>query len=154
MLSPRQFAPQGDQTAREALIDQLSSSFSPQHLQWLSDPQVTVQAPQRVPAEAIDWEDYPNWRASHELKKVQKIAKKLDKKKGKPSVVAHRPGDRELFIIDGHHHALARVEREEDPFAYVVHVPERNGPWNTMHDHQKGDKDKPDFRGEKDRDRD
>ena len=156
MLSPRQFRPTGDEAARQALLGQLSGDFSAEAISWLNDPSVSVSAPQRVPAEEIDWEDYPNWRASHELKKVQKIAKKLGKRKkaGKPSVLVSSPEDKDLFVADGHHHALARVDRDEDPLAYIVHVPTRNGPWRTMHDQQQGDSDKPDFKREKDRDRD
>ena len=151
MLNPHQFAPPGDEKARKRLLKQLKPDFPSDALDWLRDPAVRVEAPQRIPATDLDFDDYPNWRASHELKKVNKIARK---KKNKDIVVADRPGEEDLYIIDGHHHALAKIDREKDPKGYIVHVPAREGPWTKLHDRQKGDQDTPDFPGERDADRD
>lgn len=144
-LNPQQFRPPGDDDARDGLYSQLRENFRKRDLEWLNDPQVRVEAPQRVDPGRIDWDEYPEWRAARQLKAVRKIAKKIDKGKDKPSVMAQAPGSDGLDIIDGHHHALAYVDAKKDPLAYVVHVPSRTGPWTTLHDRQKGDEKKDDF---------
>lgn len=153
----RQWAPPppGDEAAKKALRKQLKPDFKKKDLAWLDDPEVRVEAPSRVPADSIDWNDYPGWRASRQLKAVVEVAKKrIDKGKGKPSVVADKPGEDKLDIIDGHHHALARVDHKEDPLAYIVHVPQADGPWDQLHDRQVKDKHPDDFgktvRGDRD----
>jgi len=147
MLNARQFSPpQGDESARKALIKQLRKDFPEPALAWLDSPDVQVDQPQRIPADQIDWDGYPRWRASRQLEAVVEIAKKkIHKKKGKPSVVAERPGNPDLLLIDGHHHAMARIDHKEQPLAYVVHVPAQQGPWNTLHDKQTSDKHPDDF---------
>ena len=87
MLNARQFSPpQGDESARKALIKQLRKDFPEPALAWLDSPDVQVDQPQRIPADQIDWDGYPRWRASRQLEAVVEIAKKkIHKKKGKPS---------------------------------------------------------------------
>jgi hypothetical protein len=138
--------PPGDDAAKRKLRKQLKPDFPKAALAWLDDPKVTVEAPSKVSPEDVNWSDYPDWRASRQLKTVVKIAKKkISKGKGRASVMAARPGNDKLDVIEGHHHALARLEAQKKPLTYVVHVPSATGAWDTMHDHQKHDKIKDDF---------
>lgn len=150
-----QFTPLShDDGAKRKLRKQLRPDFPKSALAWLDDPRVTVEAPAKVDADDVDWSDYADWRASKQLKAVVKIAdKKITKGKGKPSVMADRPGSDKLDIIDGHHHALARVDAKKPPLTYVVHVPSSTGPWDAMHDRQKHDKHSDDFPPTSPRDR-
>jgi hypothetical protein len=147
-LNPAQFSPPGDDQAKAALHKQLKGDFPRRAREWLDDPAITVDAPARVAADDVDWSDYSDWEAARQLKEVRKIAKdkKVAKGGGKPSVMVATPGADDLDIIDGHHHALARVDLQQDPLAYVVHVPSSSGAWQTMHDHGKT---KPDDFGKK-----
>jgi hypothetical protein len=134
-LSPHQFAPKGDDDAKASLLKQLKDNFPKQALSWLQDDTVRVDAPQRVSADDIDWDDYPDWRAAKQLKAVGKIAKKIDKgKTAKPVVLMQAPGEDEKTIIDGHHHALGYIDAKQEPLAYVVHVPAKDGPWTDLTD--------------------
>lgn len=151
----KQFAPPGDDDAKRSLRKQLKPDFPKSALAWLDDPRVTVEAPSKVPSDDVDWSDYGEWRASRQLKTVVKIAKKkIVKGKGKPSVMADRPGSDKLDIIDGHHHAMARVDAKKPPLAFVVHVPAATGEWDRMHDRQLNDTKKDDFGKTSGRDRD
>lgn len=142
----QQWSPPGDDEAKKALLKQLKKDFPKEATSWLKDPQVTVEAPTRVSPERIDWDEYPEWRASRQLKPIVKIAKKLRKgKTPKPAVMADRPGTDELDVLDGHHHVLGAVDAKKDPLAWIVHVPSDRGPWDTMHDQQKHDSRKDDF---------
>lgn len=144
-LNSMQFHPPGDDEAKQKLYDELRTSFKKKDLEWLKDDQIRVDAPKKISPEAIDWDDYPDWRACRQLKEVRDIAKKLEKgKKPKPIVLADS-GDDTMFIVDGHHHALAQVDHKDKPKAYVMHVPSKEGPWTTLHDKQKGDTRKDDF---------
>lgn len=138
--------PTGDPGAKEALLKQLKPDFPKDALAWLKDDRVTVDAPSKISSDDIDWSDYAEWRASRQLKAVVKIAKKkIDKGKGKPSVMAARPGNDKLDLIDGHHHALARLDHKKKQVSYVVHVPAATGEWDQMHDQQRNDTKKDDF---------
>jgi hypothetical protein len=140
--------PPGNDAAKKALYKQLKPDFKKKDLAWLKDPDIRVDAPTRVSADDVEWDDYPDWRAGKQLKAVVEIAKKkIHKGKGKPSVVAQAPDAEELKIIDGHHHAMARVDHKEDVLAYVVHVPTMEGPWSRLHDEQIKDKHPDDFPG-------
>jgi hypothetical protein len=153
-LSSQFSAPSGDPDAKKALLKQLKPDFPKDALAWLRDDQVTVDAPAKIDPDAIDWEAYPDWRASRQLKHVVKVAKKkIDKGKGRPSVMASRPGSDKLDVIDGHHHALARIDHKQKPFSYVVHVPSAKGAWDDLHDHQTNDRVKDDFGKTSKRDR-
>lgn len=147
MLNARQFQPpQGDEGAKKALLKQLKKDFPKEALTWLKDERVTVEGPSRIPAGDIDWDDYPEWRASKQLETVVQVAKKkIDKGKGKPAVMARRPHDQDLLILDGHHHTMARVDHKENPLAFVVNVPHDHGPWDDLHDKQIHDTKKDDF---------
>ncbi len=152
----RQWAEPGDDDAKRMLRKQLKADFPKSARAWLDDPRVTVDAPVKVSPDDIDWSEYADWRASKQLKAVVKLArKKIDgKDKGKPSVMASRPGHGKLDILDGHHHALARVDAKKPPLTFVVHVPSATGPWDTMHDQQRNDTKKDDFGKTDKRDRD
>ena len=147
-LSPMQFQPPGDDEAKAALIKQMRKNFRKQDLAWLDDAGIRVESPSKIDPDHIDWDDYPDWRASRQLEEVQGIAKKVEKgkKTPKPVVLAASPGnDDNMYIVDGHHHAMAQVERKKKPVGWVVHVPTAEGPWTTLHDKQLGDTRKDDF---------
>lgn len=146
-LSARQFRkpPKADPKAKKALLKGLSENFRKQDLKWLKDDSVTVEGPTRVPHDEVEWNDYSTWRAAHQLKAVRKIAKKIDKGKDKPSAFVQRPDRDKKMIMDGHHHALGYVDHKEDPLAYVIHVNKNTGPWDSLHDKQRGDDKKDDF---------
>ena len=143
----RQFAePSGDPAAKKELRKQLKKNFPKDARAWLDRDDVTVEAPARVSADRVDWTEYPDWRASRQLKEVVRLAKgKVAKGKGRPSVMTDSPSDDKLHPIDGHHHALARLDHKEKPLTYVVHVPHADGPWRTMNDRQVHDVVKDDF---------
>jgi hypothetical protein len=144
-LNEEQFRPPGDDDAKAGLLSQLKGSFPKEARQWLKDDRVRVDAPARVDPNDIDWEQYPEWRASRQLKDVRKKAKKIDGGKEKPIVLAQRPGSDTKDILDGHHKAMGYVDAKKQPLAYVVHVPHQTGPWNDMHDQQNNDKKQDDF---------
>jgi hypothetical protein len=134
----------GDDKAKRKLAKQLGKSFPEDAYDWLLDPRVKVSRPDRVDPESVEYDDYPEWRASRQLKEVRKTAKKIVKGKEKPAVVAELPnGQRE--VLDGHHHWLAAIDAKTDPLAYVVRVPRYSGPWDAMQDKQQGDPRKDDF---------
>jgi hypothetical protein len=137
--------PTGDPDAKKALLKQLKGDFPKEARDWIKDDRVTVEAAARVNPHRIDFSEYPDWRASRQLKAVRKIAKKLEKDPGNPAVMADRPGDDKLDTIDGHHHVLAEIDRKKRPKAYIIHVPREHGPWDTMHDKQTNDPRKDDF---------
>jgi hypothetical protein len=132
----------GDPDAKKALMKQLKPDFPKAARAWLKDDRVTVDAPAKINPGDIDFSGYPDWRASKQLKSVVKMAKKG---KDKPSVLAARPGGDKLDLIDGRHHALARMEQKKKPHGYVVHVPSSTGPWDAMEDRQAKDNQKDDF---------
>jgi hypothetical protein len=145
-LNRRQFPPPGDDEAKRALLKQLKPDFPKPALAWLRDRAVTVEAPQRVDPDRVDWEQYDEWRASKQLKAVRKIAKKIDSGKDKTVVVmVESPGSEHLTIIDGHHHTLGYVDAKKRPRGYIVHVPEQDGPWLSLHDKQMNDTKVDDF---------
>jgi hypothetical protein len=139
----RQFAEPGDDDAKKALLKQLKGHFPKEARAWIKDDRVTVDAPAKINPDDIDFSDYQDWRAAHQLKAVVKIAKGKGKKPD-PAVLAHRPSGR-LDPLDGHHHALADIDQKKKPTAFVVHVPSEHGPWDSMHLKQKNDQYKDDF---------
>jgi hypothetical protein len=143
-LNPAQFRQPGDDEAKAALIAQLRENFKKKDLKWLKDDSIRVDAPKRIDPNSVEMDDYPDWRASKQLKAVHKCAKKIDKGQNKPVPVAEKPdGTRE--VIDGHHHFLGYIDAKKKPKAFIVHVPAQNGPWSTLHDQQTNDDKKDDF---------
>jgi len=145
LFNQQQFRPPGDDDAKAALNEQLKGNFPKEARQWLKSDDVRVDAPTRLDPDSIDWDGYPDWRASRQLGDVKKRAKKIDKGKHKPIVTVRTPGSEKNRIIDGHHGAMGYVDAKENPLAYVVHVPNQKGPWDTFHDQQRDDKHKDDF---------
>jgi hypothetical protein len=155
LLSSRQFSPPvGDENSRAKLLKQLRKDFPEDAVSWIDDPDIHVTGPEKIPADSVDWSDYPEWRASRQLKAVVKVAKKIDKGKKKAAVFADRPSQDGLLIIDGHHHTMGRHDAKKQPFGYVIHVNSRSGPWDTMHDRQRDDTKKDDFGRTPEEDRD
>src|ERR1700729_2483793 len=144
-LNEEQFRPPGDDEAKAGLLSQLKGSFPKEARQWIKDPSIRVDKPARVDPADVDWEQYPEWRASRQLKDVQKKAKKIDKGKEKPVVMVKRPGSDALDTIDGHHKLMGYVDAKKNPLAYVVHVPSQDGPWSDFHDQQNDEKKQDDF---------
>ncbi len=140
----RQFAAPGDDDAKDALNKQLKKHFPKGARAWLKDPSVRVEPPRKIDPDDIDFTDYPDWRAARQLKEVVKVAKGKKGREPDPAVLTQRPSGR-LDPLDGHHHALARIDHKQKPIGYVVHVPSEHGPWDSMHLKQKNDPYKDDF---------
>jgi hypothetical protein len=82
------------------------------------------------------------WAASDDGDRVAKLAKKLRKRLGegrhlRPAVLVRTSGSDKDVVIDGHHHVLA-TEAAGQPtvWAYVGHVDEKTGPWDTLQSSQ------------------
>lgn len=135
----RTLAGDHDATEKQQLLKQLGKNFPPEATAWLDHPSVHVQRTYVRPSD-IDWDNRESWAATHEPGKVAKIRKKIEKGKDKPVVAIDRPGSDNVFIADGHHHTEAYTQLDRSHFpAFVVRVPTRTGPWDTMHSKQRED---------------
>lgn len=124
------------QESMEEVLDQLKSDFPPDAMEWIHE--ATWKGPVRVSLSQIDFSNSDNWRAAHEPDKVDKFVDKIGKGWEKPIILVKRPGMNKLMVVDGHHRALAYLHHEKSALAYVGTVDQVNGPWDEMHDDQKG----------------
>lgn len=119
---------------RRRVTQQMSSDFPKSSMAWMKDAVWT--GPEFLSPEMFDTTDEKEWAASHEPGKVNRFKKKVRAGKMKPVVAVKIPGSNKLRIVDGHHHYKAYDELGHPVPAYIAHVEQNAGPWDTMHDHQ------------------
>lgn len=109
---------------------------------------VKWQGPVRVSIADIDYSKRTQWHASElsERPKVEKFVERIQGGWEKPILLVRRPDGSKLFIVDGHHRALAYFLAHKRVLAYVGDVPTVEGPWEDMHDQQRSKADKRDAR--------
>ena len=120
----------------EEITKHLSEDYSPDALSWI--PQARWSGPQRVDLSEIDYSNSQNWYAAEEPDKISAFAGRIEAGWEKPILLVKRPGADKLMIVDGHHRALAYLHHQKSALAYIGEVDELNGPWDTMHQEQKG----------------
>jgi len=116
------------------VLSQLSKDYPPEATAWVK--QATWSGPRTISMSSVDLSQEQQWRAASEPKKVEKIAKKIQKGKLKPIIAVQSPDSDKYTVVDGHHHALAYLDLGRDPVAYVGQVPSKHGPWTDMHSKQ------------------
>lgn len=126
-----------DHDAKKALLKQLKGNFPKSVTKWIKDDSVHVERTKVSPHE-IDWQHREEWAATHEPGTVNDVRKSIKHGHDKPIVGVARPGKDNIMVADGHHHleAYTQLDVKKMP-AYLIKVNRVNGPWDTMHEHQK-----------------
>jgi phage gp29-like protein len=119
------------------IFRQMAEDFPAEAIDWIHD--YPAQGPVEVDVSDIDYDNAKKWKASKEPDRVGFFERKIiDGEAVKPLVLVKRPGKRSLMIVDGHHRGLAYRRAEfKKALAYVIKVPEVNGPWDITHDQQR-----------------
>ena len=107
---------------------QLLDDFPPEAIAWVKRAKWT--GPEDVPLDAIVFTP-SKWQAGHEPAKVERFKRKIAARQAKgkpvkPVVLADRPDTAKgthLYVVDGHHRALAFRELGRPVLAYVGQVP-------------------------------
>ena len=120
--------------ATSDVLEQLREDYPEESLDWVKENKWT--GPKMIHTSDIDYSNYHTWRAAHEPEKVHKFKKKIKKGIMKPVILVKTPENQKYIIIDGHHRSMAYRELGHSVVAYVTHVNEETGPWDTFHSKQ------------------
>src|SRR6185437_6743333 len=120
---------------------QLAKNFPHDAISWVHGDGVRWHGPYDADPSEIDWDGRDGWAAYNQPQKVEKSAKKAQKKRDKgedpkPAIGTQGPGQNQVRIQDGHHGALGALVSDQPLNSYVAEVPERQGPWDEMHSKQ------------------
>lgn len=128
--------PKTSEPLPDEIMRGLRDDYAAEDLSWIDN--AKWDGPTRVDLADIDFDNSANWHAADEPDKVSGMADKIAGGWEKPILLVKRPGESKLMIVDGHHRALAYLHHEKSALAYVGTVSTKNGPWDTMHQQQKG----------------
>jgi len=106
---------------------QLEKNFPNDAIEWVK--RARWIGPVNVPWERVDTDDEDKWAASHQPDAVNRFAKGIRSGEGNtsPSVLVQEPNSNRAFIVDGHHRALARHYKLNQPvLAYVGNISPRD----------------------------
>jgi 8-oxo-dGTP pyrophosphatase MutT (NUDIX family) len=103
---------------------QMATDFPAKAIAWVK--RAKWAGPKNVPVSAIEFQP-SRWQAGHEPAKVERFRKKIERRQDagkpvKPVILADRPDTKRgthLYIVDGHHRALAFRELGGPVLAYV-----------------------------------
>lgn len=118
------------------VYDQLADDFPKPTVEWVLDKDIKWEGPIAVDISQVDFDNVHRWSAWNDDDKVNRFEKKIKKGKLKPVVLVRRPHKSKLIVVDGHHRSLASKRIGASVLAYVAHVKDVIGPWDTMHDSQ------------------
>jgi SPP1 gp7 family putative phage head morphogenesis protein len=122
----------------QAVYQQLREDFPQKSCSWVLDKNVTWLPVRRVPLGRIDYSNSASWDAATHRGKIGHFRDKITAGDDKPLILVMRPGKKTAMVADGHHRALAAREEHLPPLAYMCVVPSVSGPWDAMHDAQRG----------------
>lgn len=123
-----------------AVYQQLREDFPQKSCSWVLDKDVRWMPLRRVPLALIDYSNAASWDAAKHKAKIGHFRDKIADGDDKPIILVMRPGKRTAMVADGHHRALAAREEQRAPRAYLCIVNAVTGPWDAMHDAQRGSK--------------
>jgi len=106
---------------------QLEKNFPNDAIEWVK--RARWIGPVNVPWERVDTDDEDKWAASHQPDAVNRFARGIRSGEGNtsPSVLVQEPNSNRAFIVDGHHRALARHYKLNQPvLAYVGNISPRD----------------------------
>jgi hypothetical protein len=130
----QRYAKDKNQTA-EYVMDQLEDDYPKSTMGWVKDAQ--WEGPTVVQLHDVNYSNKKSWRAWHEPEIIPKFKKKIKQGKMKPVLLVKTPKNDKYIIIDGHHRSLAYLEMNRPMLAWIGHVHEETGPWDTFHDQQR-----------------
>jgi len=106
---------------------QLEANFPDDAIEWVK--RARWIGPVNVPWDRIDTDDEDKWAAHHQPEAVNRFAQGIRSGKGNtaPSVLVQEPNTNRAFIVDGHHRAMARHYKLNQPvLAYVGNIAPRD----------------------------
>jgi hypothetical protein len=105
--------------AAEHVYVQMANNFPPEAITWVR--RAKWEGPVYIPWDDIDTSGKKTWAAAHQPGKVAEFKKQIKAHDGHvaPSICVRQRHGGKVFIVDGHHRALAREELGDDVLAYV-----------------------------------
>jgi len=117
----------------QAVYDELLKDYYARDLPWILSGQ--WQGPVEIPIDQIDFSGAAEWKASHE--DVSPYVERIKGGRRKPIILVQTPGNPLRQTVDGHHRLLASKALGIPALAYIVTVQVENGPWSSLHAHQR-----------------
>jgi phage-related protein (TIGR01555 family) len=117
-----------------AVKHQMEDDYPPELLEWVEAGD--WEGPRRVPVSKVNYIGKEKWSASHDPAHVEVMRNRITQGIEKPVILAKEPNSAKLFIVDGHHRALAYEQLGKPLKAYIVKVPSDGGPWRSLHSKQ------------------
>lgn len=122
--------------ARQQVYRQLHDRFPKQSIEWVKT--IRWDPADKVSLDDFDTQDETNWAAYKNPAHVEREVEQYENGENDP-IIAIKPGDGPLIIVDGHHRYLARRKMGKSrAMTFVGHVPAGDGPWLYTHLSQKG----------------
>jgi ParB-like nuclease domain len=109
---------------------QLERDYPPGALSWVDS--LSWQGPVNVPLTQID-RNAGDWSAADDKRKVAAFAKRIGAGWKKPVVAIRRPGQRLLYLVDGHSRAAACMQIGQPVTAWVGTSKTATGAWQSTH---------------------
>lgn len=121
--------------AAAKVFEQTAQDYPPAATAWMHH--ATWSGPVAVPIDHI--QPQIKWMDGADPQHVADFVKKRQQgKKLKPVILVKTPGNPRLLLVDGHHRYLAEAELDEPVRAFIGTVAADHGPWESMHDQQRG----------------
>ena len=114
---------------------QLKKSYNKEDMRWIKD--VEWNGPIEVPLDQINFSTKKTWKAHHEPELVKSKETKIKNGKRKPVVLIDTPKNDKLFVLDGHHRAMAYENLKMPVTAFIGKTDKIKGPWDEFHSKQK-----------------
>lgn len=130
-----------------AVLAALEDDYDISDMDWIKTTKWS--GPRGVDASEVDFTNEKNWTAADDPDKVKRHEERINKGIEKPIITVRVPGKKTLDIVDGHHRAMAARNLGRPIMAFIGKVPQKQGPWQTMHEKQLGtdEPNGPDSRG-------
>lgn len=109
---------------------QLGRDYPPGALGWVDG--LTWTGPVRVPVSQVD-RTAGDWSAADDKRKVAVFARRISAGWKKPVVAIRRPGNRLLYLVDGHTRAAASEQAGVPVAAWVGTAKTAHGDWEVAH---------------------
>ncbi len=128
----------GQHVDAKLVFKTISGDYKDKDIQWIFH--CAWIGPVEVPTSTIDTSNSDNWQATQDTDHVQHFVDMIDDgQQLKPIILVNNPSnDSKLICVDGHHRLLASIQSGIPVVAYVGQVGSDTGPWDTLHDGQKG----------------
>lgn len=122
-------------TPTQAVKLQTLDDYPSSSIGWMS--KLSWDWPHAVPLDEIDFSNKAGWNAQANQDKIKVFKKKITKGTLKPAILVKPKGEDKYVVVDGHHRALTCLELCRPLMAWTADAPQKNGPWDVMHDSQK-----------------